>query len=374
MNCPYCEHSIPDESVFCMICGERVARKRKTKKPPARYPKFRVLADGSLLGQLMVDGNRETVKAATEREYKAKIDAIRTGVMDVKAHPEKRQMGAVIRSYIDKNSDVLSPSTLCGYETLYRTRFKTYMDSQAGKIDYQQMVNEEAAIVAPKTVRNAWGLVSAAYKDARIPVPEVNLPAVPESDEDFLDYEQIQTFLKAVKDDRCEAAALLMLHGLRLSELLKLDAEDISKDTIHVRGAMVQDKHYKLVEKKTNKTRSSARDVPIMIPRLQEILPDSGKVVTVPRSTLCKRVVQICADAGLPPCSPHDLRRSFASLGYHLGWSERTIMLLGGWSNLSTVHKIYVKLAAGDVNADVKAMRDYYEFATKRNGETVVIS
>ena len=60
MKCPYCNHAIPDESVFCMICGERIARKKREKKPPAKYPKYRVLADGSLLGQLMVNGTRET--------------------------------------------------------------------------------------------------------------------------------------------------------------------------------------------------------------------------------------------------------------------------------------------------------------------------
>ena len=186
-------------------------------------------------------------------------------------------------------------------------------------------------------------------------------------------HEQIQVFLKAIEGDRCETAALLMLHGLRMSELLKLDAQtDITKTDIFVRGAMVPDKTFKLVEKKTNKNRTSTRTVPIVIPRLQQLIPDSGKVVTVPRSTLNRRVVQICTAAGLPPCSPHDLRRSYASLGYHLKWSERTIMVLGGWSNIETVHKIYVKLAQKDVNADVQAMRDYYGFTTGDCSNSVV--
>jgi len=365
MKCPYCNHAVPDESVFCMICGERIARKKREKKPPAKYPKYRVLADGSLLGQLMVNGTRETIKAENEKQYKAKIDALRTGIAEMKAHPEKRPLKQVLREYIDKNDGVLSPSTICGYETIYRNRFKDYMPLQIGKIDCQEMLNEEAKLVAPKTLENSWGLVTTAFRDAKIPVPEVNLPAVPESEEDFLDYEQIQTFLKAIEGDRCETAALLMLHGLRMSELLKLDAQtDTTETDIFVRGAMVPDKNFKLVEKKTNKNRTSTRTVPIVIPRLQQLIPDSGKVVTVPRSTLNRRVVEICTAAGLPPCSPHDLRRSFASLGYHLKWSERTIMLLGGWSNIETVHKIYVKLAQKDVNADVQAMRDYYGFTT----------
>jgi integrase len=365
MKCPYCNHAVPDESVFCMICGERIARKKREKKPPAKYPKYRVLADGSLLGQLMVNGTRETIKAENEKQYKAKIDALRSGIAEMKAHPEKRPLRQVLREYIDKNDGVLSPSTICGYEIIYKNRFKAYMPLPVGKIDHQAMVNDEAKETSPKTLKNAWGLVSASYRGAKIPVPEVNLPAIPESNEDFLDYEQIQTFLKAVEGDRCETAALLMLHGLRMSELLKLDAaSDITETDIFVRGAMVPDKNFKLVEKKTNKNRTSTRTVPIVIPRLQHLIPESGKVVTVPRSTLNRRVVEICTAAGLPPCSPHDLRRSFASLGYHLKWSERTIMVLGGWSNVETVHKIYVKLSQKDVSADVQAMRDYYGFTT----------
>lgn len=373
MKCKYCKHEIPEESVFCLYCGERVSRKKRGSKR-VKYPKYRTLADGSLLGQLMVGGKRETIKAATEREYRARIDALRTGVMEMKAHPEKRPLKMVLRDYIDKNDAVLSPATICGYETIYRNRFKGYMDKPVGEIDFQQLINEEARLHAPKTVLNSWGLISPALGDAKIPVPEVNLPAVPESEEDFLDYEQIQIFLKAIRGDRCETAALLMLHSLRMSELLKLDAgKDIKDDTIIVRGAVVPDKNFQLVEKKTNKTAVSARTIPIMIPRLAELLPEEGKAVTVPRSTLNRRIVQICESAGLPPCSPHDLRRSFASLGYHLRWSERSIMAIGGWSDLDTVHKIYVKLSEKDVAADVKAMQDYYQITTAGSSKTVVI-
>ena len=372
MKCKYCRREIPEESVFCLFCGERVARKKRDSRQ-VKYPKYRTLADGSLLGQLMVDGKRETIKAASEKEYRARIDALRTGLLELKAHPEKRPLKQVLREYIDKNDAVLSPMTICGYETIYRNRFKDYMDKPVGEIDFQQLINDEAKHLAPKTVLNSWALVSPALKDAKIPVPEVNLPAVPESNEDFLDYEQIQIFLKAIKGDRCETAALLMLHSLRMSELLKLDAgRDIKDNTIIVRGAVVPNKNFKLVEKKTNKTTVSTRTIPIMIPRLEELLPDEGKAVTVPRSTLNRRIVEICTSAGLPPCSPHDLRRSFASLGYHLKWSERSIMAVGGWSDLDTVHKIYVKLSQKDVAADVKAMQDYYQITTVGEPKIVV--
>ena len=237
-------------------------------------------------------------------------------------------------------------------------------NTEIGKIDFQQMINDEAKKYAPKTVENAWALVTAAFNDVKIPVPDINLPAVPKSDEDFLDYEEIKLFLDAIRGDSCELAALLMLHSLRLSEVLDVTAADVRENKIHVKGAVVRDKNNRLVEKETNKNRLSTRSVPVMIPRFLELLPEEGRLVTVPPTTITTHIERACKQAGVTVCTPHDLRRSFASLGYHLKWSERTIMLLGGWNSIETVHKIYVKLSEKDVNIDVLNMQNYYGFTT----------
>lgn len=337
MICKYCNQHVPDGSIFCMMCGERLARKRAEKKAAGpKYPKYRTLADGSLLGQLMVDGRRETIKARSEAEYRAKCDAYRTHILDMKEHPERRALKTVLREYIDKNDGVLSPATIRGYEYIYKGRFADYMGQEIGKIDYQKMVNDEAKKAAPKTVCNGWALVTAAFRDAKIPVPEINLPTVPESDEDFLDYEQIQTFLAAVRGNPVELAALLMLHSLRVSEVLALDVQDVTGEIIRVRGAVVPNKNNKFVEKATNKNRTSTRDVPVMIDRLTDLLPESGRAVTLHPSSIRRRLE-----------------------------SERAIMAVGGWNNIETVHRIYVKLSKKDVSADVAKMKNYYGFTTE---------
>ena len=365
MNCKYCKKDgLPDGALFCPWCGEKQIRAGK-KKPTPTYPKFRVLSDGSLMGQVMVAGKRETIRAQNEAEYKAKIDGLRTGVLEMKKHPEKRPLKTILREYIDKNDATLSPATICGYEVLYKNRFKSYMQKPVGEIDFQKMVNAEVTECSPKTLKNAWGLVRAALRDAEIPVPDVNLPAVPRTDGDFLDYEQIQTFLKAVRGDSCECAALLLLHSLRLSEAMMLTADSISDGVIHVRGAVVVDKNNRPVVRAANKTSESSRDIPIMIPRLLELLPESGPLITIARPTVQHRVKKICKDAGLPPCSPHDLRRSFSSLAKHLGWMPETLMRIGGWSDLQTVNKIYAKLSEQDKNADIEKMKNYYQITTK---------
>lgn len=370
-SCRYCRKEIPECALFCPWCGEKQVGPKKARQP--KYPAYRVLADGSLMGQLMLNGQRETIKADSEEEYKARIDALRSGVIELKKHPEKRPLKDIVRAYIDKNDGVLSPATIRGYEIIIGNRFPNYISKPFGSIDCQQMINTEAKTCAPKTVKNAWALITAALNDAKLPVPEVNLPAIPDSDEDFLDYEQILRFLDAIRGDPSECAALLMLHSLRTSEALKLDAADVQPGPdglqLLVHGAVVPDKHNKWVEKATNKSRTSRREIPIMIPRLEEILPKEGKAITIHPSTVRTRIEKVCKRAGLPVCSPHDLRRSFASLAFHLGWPERLIQEVGGWNNPETVHRIYIKLAKKDVSGSIGSMRNYYKQHTENDNK-----
>lgn len=364
MKCKACKREIPEESIFCLHCGEKVIRSREKKKEIS-VPRPRQLPSGTWFGQLEYRGNRSSVSAPTEAEWYTKARAIKLGLIEASKSKAGKSLRSLLRAYIDENSAVLSPSTIRGYEITYNNRFKSYMDRDAAAINYQAMVNDEAKLVAPKTVINAWALVSPALKAARLPVPEINKPAVAETDEDFLDYEQIRVFLAAVRDQRVELAALLALHGLRTSEFLDLDVSQITEEGIAIQGATVPDKNNKLVHKDTNKNKKSRRTVPIIIPRLLELLPPSGKAVTMHPSTIRTHLEKVCESAMLPVCTAHDLRRSFASLAYHLKWDELTTMRLGGWSNVQTVNKIYRKLAEADKNADIEKMRQFYQSTNK---------
>ena len=359
MNCKACKKLIDDDSIYCKWCGERQIRERK-KKPEISVPKPRQLKSGQWYAQLMLDGEVHYVKADTEAGYYARARALKAGMLSPDKRSSRLTLREVLRSYIDNNKNVLSPATIRGYEIIYRNRFLRFQDKLISAIDYQAMVNEEARRLAPKTVVNSWGLVSAALAAVDYPVPNINRPSLPASEEDWLDYEQIKVFLDAVKGSRVEAAALLALHGLRLSELLDLDASQIKDDTILVRGATVMDENNKLVHKDTNKNRSSSRSVPVLIPRLLEVLPPKGKAVALHPSSIRRGLEKVCREAGLPVCSAHDLRRSFASLAYHLKWNSQTTMVVGGWSNLQTVEKVYRKLASREKNEDVLRMLAYY--------------
>lgn len=356
-----CKHeNLPDNALFCCWCGKKLSADRTEIKVPAP----RKLQSGTYFNQFMVNGERISVSAATESEYYAKARAAKLGLIEIKKTAPKITLGAAIDSYIESNSNTLSPSTIRGYQTIRDNRFQSIMDKDINSItNWQKIVNDEFDGITAKTLANAWRLVTAAIRAQELPVPEISLPKSPKAERPWLDYQQINKFLKAVEGKDCELGALLALHGLRRSEILALTSDKINaeKGLINVSGAMVFDKDQKLIEKATNKNKASQRTVHIMIPRLETLLSDkSGRLVTTNPNTLREQINAVCSAADLPLVGVHGLRHSFASLAYHLGWSEMTVMQEGGWSNTQTVHNIYTHLAAQDKNKDIDKMKAFY--------------
>lgn len=359
MNCRYCKKEIEDDSVFCRFCGERVPRKRKPKEE-VRVPAPEVTASGKYRGRLMVAGQRVYVTEDTEAAYYIRARAVKAGMIREAANVPRDTLRQLIERFIDDNEAVLSPSTVPAYRSHARNAFGAYMGMSAASIPWQRAVSDEAGRVSAKTLQNEWRLVTAALKYAGVPVPSVNMPRTVRAERAFLDFEQIQTFIQAIRGSACEAAYLLALHSLRLSELLTV--REIGGGVIRVRGAMVRGEKG-FVVKELNKTDLSRRDVPVMIPRLLELrLP-----VTSKDTTLNRHLEKVCAGAGLPVVTMHGLRHSFASLAYHLKWTEKTTMQIGGWSTPDVVHEIYTHLSQRDVNEDVERMRAFYEQAVGKS-------
>jgi len=352
MKCKSCRRDLPTGSVYCNWCGAKQIKEKGgvTVRAPIKLK-------SGYAQRIMVGGKEIYIKAETEEEYYRKAREIKTGK---RSPAELMTLQELIDGYIEVNKNILSPSTLRSYISYAKNRFQDYSREQIGGADWQRIINDEAAKVSPKTVKNAWGLITAALNWSGLKVPDINLPAVASTDQDFFDHQQILTFLQAEDGRREELAALLALHGLRASEIWHLEREDISDGVIHVRGATVRGPGSVWVDKKTNKNRTSTRDVPIIMPRVLQLLPDSGRVVTVPQQSVNRRIATVCKRCGLPVCSVHDLRRTFASLGAYLRWSEAAICALGGWAPGSqTVHKIYIKISSKEIAEAAKTMADY---------------
>ena len=358
MKCRNCNAELPDELhfTFCGYCGERLVRERK-KKNEIKIPTPRKRGQ-----RWYVDLRREgvTVIEDTEAEAKAKAIAIRAGFVKTLKKTDLT-LAEAIDKYIENRRNVLSPSTLAGYGSVKKNRFKAVMAKPLSEIKYWQ------------AVINAEALVSPAIKSAGVELPRLTLPQIVPKDPVFLTPEQIHVFIAAVKGTPVEIAALLGLHSLRRSEIAALDWSnvDLDKRTIKVSGAVVPGENWTLVEKPSNKNATSTRTIPIMIPELYDALTavknKHGKVVTCYISTVYDWVNDICAANGLPKLGVHGLRHSFASLAYHVRMSEQAAMQIGGWSDYATMRKIYTHLSAQDIGHAENAMRDFYDNLPKQD-------
>ena len=270
-----------------------------------------------------------------------------------------------INAYIASKSN-LSPSTVRGYETIKKNRFKNQMDKVIDSVDWQAAVDAENC--SPKTKKNAWRLVSSAMRYIGVTPPKVSLPKIIQDEHPFLEPEQIPIFLDAIRGNSFELAALFGLHSLRRSEICDLTMRDIDlkKGIIRVRGAAVPDKDNKIVHKRENKNDASARVVHIMIPRLTDLLTQmqkdkyDGYIITAHPNSIYKAVNSVCKKSGLPLIGCHGLRHSCVSLMYHLGWSEAAMMREAGYSDIYTMRKIYTHLAQADADKNVKAMQEFF--------------
>ena len=357
-----CRHErAPEHATFCPDCGARLVQMRGEVKVPV--PKFR---GNKWSAQMTIHGERVYVDGSTEEEYYTKAKAAKADLIEIKKASPKVSLGKVIDKFIKDNDAILSPSTVNAYMSYRKTRFKQYMNLPIEDINWQRMVNDETKKVSPKTVRNAFGLVTAALDHSGYQKPKIKLPKKIKPDRPWLDYGQIQEFLEALQGKPYEIGAILALHGLRRSELLHITTEDIDTQAgvIHVRGASVIGEGNKLVDKATNKNITSTRDVHIVIPRLTTLVTGKeGRLVTTNPTTLYGSINGLCEKVGLPQVGVHGLRHSYISLCFHLGWNIQTVMREGGYSNTQTVNEVYRHLASADADEDVHKMVDFYKTA-----------
>ena len=351
-----------------------------------KIPRITQLESGAYHCQVSYNGKRLSI---TEPDYNECLARVLDIIAKRKATAKKRNGGGsdgliqakrdltlrqAIDLYIESRTNVLSPSTIRGYRSIQKNMFQSVVDKKlSDTLDiWQELINNESKKLSAKTVRNAWGLVHRVLTVNGIKAPEVNLPQVIRSEHEFFEPEEVLKFIECAKGNEYELVFLLGLHGLRCSEIYAIDVKKhIRNGVIRVRGAMVHgvDDGGKIerVWKDTNKNTASRRDVPIIIPRVTELISAAGKKAKDPQTVLSthpdsarKYLRKVCEENGLPYVGLHGLRHSFASLCYHLGISEAEIMRMGGWSDPGVLRKIYTHIANKDKLASESKLKTFF--------------
>ena len=309
------------------------------------------LPSGNYRVQYYKDGKRHSVTRPTAYEAEREAMLLMNGnIPDITLHE-------AIECYINERKNVLSPSTIVGYRVIQRNRFQSVMHLPiADKIRWQQVVNDEALKISPKTLYNSWGLVKAILTTYGVAVPRVQLPQRITEEHEFFQPEEIKQFVKLIEGHENEAQFLLCLHGLRKSEMLAVTDSDIKDGYIYVRGSIVRTEANTYVSRQSNKTIKSRRQVPIFIDRLSTLSLERN----CRPDTIGRRFQRLCEENGLPQIGLHGLRHSFVSLCYYLGISLMVTMRYGGYSNPTVVQSIYTHLANRELKDSEKKLKQFF--------------
>lgn len=327
-------------------------------------PKAHRLPSGSWNCVVMVHGQRRSFTGDSRASVE---EAALRWKMD-KTPTAAGTLGEAITRYIAARETSLSPSTIRRYHKFQELNFQELQRRSLASLtreDFQEAINAMARSYAPKTVKNAWGMLSSVLKENGREIA-VSLPQLTAEEHPFLEPDQLGPFLDAVKGEKLEIPILLGLLGLRRSEIAALTWNDIDlkKAALSVRSAVVQDSDGQWVQKKETKNTSSRRTVPIMIPRLLELLQAAPKntahVVECNPNSIYNACNRICDRLGYPRIGCHGLRHSAVSLWYHLGISELAAMRLGGYADFGTMRRIYTHLASQDMSAATAAIGSFF--------------
>lgn len=313
-----------------------------------KLPKAVKLPSGNWNIKIMVNGERISITAPTEKEAVAEAAAVKAGKKHEKA-PDKLTLSDAIDIYIKSKAPVLSPSTVRGYKIMQKHRFRSLMLRDVygiTKADVQRAVNLEQC--SAKTIHNAYGLVRPVLKEYGVDVFGVRLPQIVKPVKQYLQPEDIGKLIEAVEGDECEIPILLAVWlGMRRSEIIGLcwDCVDLDRGLIHIRRTVVPDEHNHWVLKETAKNTSSQRtvDCPEYILEKIRALPDprAGQLFRMHPDTVRTHIHRACAKAGITDTTVHGLRHTNAAVMKTLGIDDRHAMERGGWSCESTYRKTY---------------------------------
>lgn len=301
--------------------------------------KPRKLSSGNYFIQVQVNGVRRSFSAPTRAEVIRKATEYKLTAVDAPSAP----LGALIDHYIDVKRNVLSPATITRYEQTRRLEFQRLMDVSVRELSTDRLqaeINIMAADHSPKTVRNAYGLITAALS---MFAPElhfrVTLPKKKRITYNIPTDEQIYDMLSHASENLTTAIMLAAFCGLRRGEIAALRSEDIQGKTIHVKSASVYDENRKQIDK-APKTFTSDRYIPAPDFVLEHIKGKEGKVCPIALNSITRRFQELREKLGYN-FRFHDLRHYYASSLHAIGIRDQYIMKFGGWKSDAVLKSVY---------------------------------
>lgn len=368
MICKSCQREIPDISIYCMFCGEKVLKERR-KRGEVRVPTAKQLPSGAWFCRVRVGGQDVSITRSTKEEAIAEAMAVKAGIKAPDKSRSAMTLEQAYKKYIESRSGAISPSTEAGYKRLQKNTFQKLMPMQLSAITAEHIQREVGSMAksgkSPKYIRNAEGLLISVLKQF-LPGAQfsVVLPQKQKTELRQIEDAEIGKIMQAFAGSEMELPVLMALWmGMRMSEIRGARYEDIKDGKLHICRAIVADKDGADAVKPP-KTFSGDRWVSIPA-HIQALIDSSGAkegfLVPLSGQAIYKRFVRGLDAAGIPHCRFHDLRHANAAIMVRLGIESKYAQERNGWSSDRMYKQVYAYTMDDKMAEADKAINSYFD-------------
>ncbi|MCQ2088007.1 MAG: site-specific integrase [Bacilli bacterium] len=258
---------------------------------------------------------------------------------------------AAYEKYVQSKSNVLSPTTIRGYESVIKNMSDDFKNTPIADITaakVQQEINAycmspNGKIRSPKTVRNCSGLISAVLSVAKPNLAlNTTLPQKKKNEDHIPTDEEVEKILKAVEGTKYHLPFMLAICSLRRSEICALTPADLKGNQLTIDKSYVQDKDNNWIIKPYNKTEASSRTI-----TLPDKVAEEYREITTERifmgfpGTLYRNLKKLQDQFGIEHFRFHTLRAYYASFCHSIGIPDAYIMKMGGWESDAIMKSVY---------------------------------
>ena len=255
-------------------------------------------------------------------------------------------VGNIVSKYIRSKEKILSQTTLRGYLSIQKNLMGEISNTKIKDLNSaitQVWIGNISIEHSPKTVKNAYGLLSAALdmfypnKTLKVQLPQKeNKQLYVPTDTDII---QLISYFKEHDFDMYIACLLSAFGTLRRSELCALTADDIVGNSVIINKALIKNLNKEWVLKSTKTTESTRIvDLPQFV---IDALPKDGPLVKIDPARVSDRFIKTQKKLNNRTFRFHDLRHYSASVMHAIGVPDVYIMERGGWKSDTTLKKIY---------------------------------
>lgn len=326
------------------------------------------LASGSYRIKQMKDGKwyRKTIDhKPTKREAEELMQEL---IEQSATHAAKNMtFQKAAEGYLKMKSNVLSPSTIVGYDSITRSISESFMLLLINDIemaDIQNEINRLAADHKAKTVSNIHGFISAVLSAYR---PQfryrITLPAKQPVEYIIPTEDMVGQILEAAANTEYYVPFSLAVLSLRRSEVCALELTDLDGNILHVHRAKVEkliDGKRRWIIKEYPKTADSNRRIYVPDEICEDVKSKGYFFKYTPKAILGK-LNRIQDSLGFPHFRFHDFRHYYVSYAHMMGIPDKYIQAQGGWSTDHVMKRVYSH-----------AFQEEYEQVSKDVAQTII--